>query len=274
MSLRDVSWPNTRQPNGRSVAVSLATSIGLLAAGAAIGPSAAIAQSSEEVAVSRADMASPVVPVHHEPHHRQVFQFGRTRILDLQIPPGDVSWFHTHEWPVLYMSLGQSAIRNQNPGGEWTGGNRRGDAPRPAPAERPAPRATSFTGYVERPTTHRIENVGDGLFRAMVVVNESAGNEALSVEEAGFDTEPELTNPWFRSYRVSLGHGESTARHEHTTPVVIFQATDGQGMAHGPMNFEFNEPGQWAFYDAGVGHTIKNSGDAPMEWLEIEVRFE
>ena len=33
----------------------------------------------------------PVVPVYHEPHHRQVFQYGTTRILDVQIPPGDTS---------------------------------------------------------------------------------------------------------------------------------------------------------------------------------------
>ena len=30
----------------------------------------------------------PIVPVYHEPHHRQVFKYGPTRILDLQIPPG------------------------------------------------------------------------------------------------------------------------------------------------------------------------------------------
>jgi uncharacterized cupin superfamily protein len=38
------------------------------------------------------------------------------------------------------------------------------------------------------------------------------------------------------------------------------------------MSFEFNRPGQWAFYDAGVGHTIENLGDAAIELLEIEVR--
>ena len=112
------------------------------------------------------------MPVHHEPHHRQVFQYGPVRILDMQIPPGDLWWFHTHEWPVLYMTLGQAPIRNQNPGGEWTGGTRRaGDAARVEPS---VPRATSFTGYFDRPSTHRIENVGNTLFRAMVVVNESA----------------------------------------------------------------------------------------------------
>jgi quercetin dioxygenase-like cupin family protein len=106
----------------------------------------------------------------------------------------------------------------------------------------------------------------------MVVVNETAGDDATSVADAGFELGPELTNPWFRSYRVTLGAGETTDLHEHTTPVVIFQAIAGKAMANGPMDFEFNRPGQWAFYDAGVGHTIENVGDAAIELLEIEVR--
>jgi hypothetical protein len=68
------------------------------------------------------DPDTVVVPVHHEPHHRQVFQYGTTRILDLQVPPGETSWFHTHEWPVLYVTLGRSAVRTQNLGEDWGGG--------------------------------------------------------------------------------------------------------------------------------------------------------
>ena len=245
-----------------------------------IASTTALAQSGSGP-VSRADIESPVVPVHEEPHHRQVFQYGTTRILDLQVPPGDLSWFHSHEWPVLYMTLGTSRVRTQNLGADWSGGGgaraptaQAGSAPpaaQPPPARR-TPRATSTTSYVERPVTHRIENVGDGLFSAMVVVNETAGNDTTSIADAGFDAEPELTNPWFRSYRVTLGAGETTDMHEHTTPVVIFQAIDGKAMANGPMDFEFNRPGQWAFYDAGVGHTIENLGASSIELLEIEVR--
>ena len=232
---------------------------------------------SGEAPVSRADIQSPVVPVHEEPHHREVFQRGTTRILDLRVPPGDISWFHTHEWPVLYMTLGTSAIRTQNLGSDWSGGGARGPnaaAPRPAQPqpERRMPRATSTTSYIEQPVTHRIENRGEGLFSAMVVVNETMGNDTTSVADAGFDLEPELTNPWFRSYRVTLAAGETTKAHEHKTPVVIFQAIAGKAMANGPMDFEFNRPGQWAFYDTGVGHTIENLGDASIELLEIEVR--
>jgi quercetin dioxygenase-like cupin family protein len=73
---------------------------------------------------------------------------------------------------------------------------------------------------------------------------------------------------------VRLAAGEAAPAHEHRTPVVIFQATEGMGRATGPMSFEFNEPGQWAFYDAGAEHTIQNLGDASIELLEIELRRE
>jgi oxalate decarboxylase/phosphoglucose isomerase-like protein (cupin superfamily) len=221
----------------------------------------------------------PVVPVYDEPHHRQVFQFGPTRILDLQIPPGDISWFHSHESPVLYVTLGTSQTRMQNLGEEWSGGGRRGGgagraggragAPPPAPA---APRATSTTSYAERPVTHRLENIGDGLFRAMVVVNETAGDEATSVAEAGFSGEPELTNRWFRAYRIALAPGEATTAHVHRTPVAIIQATAGTGRGEGGMHWEFTEPGQWAFFDTGTSHVVRNTGAGPIELIEVEVR--
>jgi quercetin dioxygenase-like cupin family protein len=184
---------------------------------------------------------------------------------------------------VLYMTLGTSAVRTQNLGAEWSGGGGAraanaappgSGAPPPAqpPPARRTPRATSTTSYVERPVTHRIENVGEGLFSAMVVVNETSGDDTTSVADAGFALEPELTNNWFRSYRVTLEPGKNTDAHEHKTPVVIFQAIAGKALADGPMDFEFNRPGQWAFYDAGVEHSIKNLGDAAIELLEIEVR--
>jgi hypothetical protein len=68
------------------------------------------------------------MPVHQEPHHRQLFQYGPLRIIDLQIPPGDMSWFHTHEWPVFYLTVADSQTRTQILGEEW-GARGRGAGP-------------------------------------------------------------------------------------------------------------------------------------------------
>jgi quercetin dioxygenase-like cupin family protein len=231
---------------------------------------------------------TPIMPVHQEPHHRQVFQSGSMRIIDLQIPPGDTSWFHTHEWPVFYLTVGDSQTRTQILGEEWGAGRGRGGAGRagapagatPPPAAAPPstgaparfrPRLMSDVSYAERPVTHRIQNVGTGLYRAMGVINETKGGDETE-QAAGFASKPESSNRWFRVYRVALGPGEKTAMHEHTAPVVILQDTAGKALASGGMRFEFNEPGQWGFYDAGSRHEISNAGDARVELIEVEVR--
>lgn len=253
-----------RFPGSRAAALCTA----LLAAGTTLAQS-------NEAADARPPPDSPIVPVHDEPHHRQLFQHGAVRILELQIPPDDMSWFHTHEWPVLYMTLGLSSVRMQNLGDDWTGAAREdGDADDASFTPRPPAdvRATSTTSYIDEPITHRLENTGNGLFRAMVVVNETQGDETTSVEAAGFDATPELTNAWFRSYRVTLDAGETTQTHRHHAPVAVFQASDGTGIATGPMSFELNEPGQWAFFDADTTHEIRNLGDGTLELLEIEAR--
>jgi quercetin dioxygenase-like cupin family protein len=118
-----------------------------------------------------------------------------------------------------------------------------------------------------------LANIGTNLVRAMVVVNETAGDDTTSEQAARFDGTPELTNKWFRSYRRTLQPGETSPAHSHGAPVAIIQATDGKGLAEGPLKFELNETGQWAFFDAGVPHTVRNLGEAPLELLEIEVRL-
>lgn len=102
-----------------------------------------------------------VVPVYHEPHHRQLFASGTTRILEGQVPPGDTTWYHVHTEPILYMTLSASTQRTQVLGEDWGGGaGARGAAPgrggAPNAAGRgganagapvPAVRPTSTTSY-------------------------------------------------------------------------------------------------------------------------------
>jgi hypothetical protein len=248
---------------------------------------------------------APIMPVHQESHHRQVFQYGSMRIIDLQIPPGDMSWFHTHEWPVFYLTVADSQTRTQILGEEW-GARGRGAAaggapPRagapPAPdgatpraggaappraggpaaapggAARFRPRLMSDLSYADRPVTHRIHNNGTGLYRAIGVINETAGgDETVTDEAAGFTGKAEMSNRWFRVHRLVLAPGEKTQAHQHKTPVVVLQDSAGKGVATGPTTFEFNEPGQWGFFDSGARHEITNSGTAPLELIEVEVR--
>jgi uncharacterized protein (DUF885 family)/mannose-6-phosphate isomerase-like protein (cupin superfamily) len=216
-----------------------------------------------------------VVPVYHEPHHRQLFAYGTTRILEGQVPPGETSWYHVHAEPILYLTLSASTQRTQNLGEDWSGGGGRGaatggrGAPASAPAT-PAVRPTSTTSYFDQPVTHRITNVGDRLFRFMVVTNASGGDD--SAADHGFTGKAELANRWFRAYRITLAPGQKTEPHTHTTESVVVQVSGGQGQAAGPMRWELGEQGRWAWFDKNTVHEIANTGTVPLEVIEVDVR--
>lgn len=215
-----------------------------------------------------------VVPVYREPRHRQVFESGTTRILDVQVHPGDTSLFHTHAEPILYVNFGNTQLRTQTYGQDWPApAPDRGTAAAPARPATPGPavRVMSTTSYVEKPVTHRIQNVGTSFFHLIAVLNQTAGDEATASQAAGFTGTPEMTNRWYRAYRFTLAPGE-TARHRHAAPAVVVQTTDGQAVATAARTWGLNWPTAWAFFDRDEAHEVRNAGRTPMELVEVEVR--
>jgi len=220
-----------------------------------------------------------VVPVYEEPRHRQIFKAGTTRILELIVLPGDTSLFHSHEDPIAYINLSGSTLRTQELGKEWSQGGGRGGARAagagapvaPPAAPVPAVRVTSTTSYAQTPATHRIANTGTGIVHALVVVNQTTGTDATSPKDAGFEGTPELTNNWFRAYRFALPPGQY-GTHTHKTPAFLVQTSDGTAVTQGARLRALNEVGDWAFFDAGTAHEIRNTSTATVEFVEVEVR--
>jgi mannose-6-phosphate isomerase-like protein (cupin superfamily) len=175
----------------------------------------------------------------------------------------------------LYIYLSSSPTRTQILGQEWS-------APVSLQSLAPptdhspslaSPVVGSDTSYYVHPVTHRLENIGDRLTRSIVVLNETRGDESgTTAETAGFKWKAELINRWFRAYRQTLASGTSAGPHRHHAPVVLVQTSVGRGLASGAARFELNEPGQWAFFDAGDTHEIRNTGDVPLEVVEVELR--
>ena len=195
------------------------------------------------------------VPVHEEPRHQLVFEDDVALILDVQIPAGDTTLYHTHADPIFYVSIGTSRTRSQVMGRDWIGpGRGPGGSPR---------RVFSNIRYADRPVTHRVNNVGDGLFRLIAVINrghrpaaDSTGHAVGPGAVLPSKFEVEIDNHWFRSFRVVLEPGVSTTLHRHAQPVLTVQVADGN----------------WVFQEAGAEHTLDNPGDAPLELVEIEIR--
>ena len=195
------------------------------------------------------------VPVHEEPRHQLVFNDDVAFILDVQIPPGDTTLYHTHADPIFYVSIGTSRTRSQVMGRDWVG-------PGEGLVSSPG-RVFSNIRYADRPVTHRVNNVGDGLFRLIAVINRSHGPSAdsavrsprpIAMLPSGFEVE--IDNHWFRSFRGTLEPGASSTLHRHALPVVTVQVADGT----------------WLFHIAGTEHRLENPGDTSLELVEIEIR--
>ncbi|HEV8397586.1 MAG TPA: cupin domain-containing protein [Vicinamibacterales bacterium] len=249
----------------------------LVAAAVAMGVSAGALRAQETPRLPDPAGQDRIVPVYEEPRHRQIFKSGTTRILELIVLPGDTSLFHSHEDPIAYINLSGSTLRTQELGKEWSqgggrGGARAGGPAAPVPAaEAPAVRVTSTTSYTQTPATHRIANTGTGIVHALVVVNQTKGTDATTPKDAGFEGTPELTNSWFRAYRFSLPPGQS-GTHTHKAPAFLVQTSAGTAVTQGGRLRALNDVGDWAFFDAGVAHEMRNTGTATVEFVEVEVR--
>jgi quercetin dioxygenase-like cupin family protein len=220
-----------------------------------------------------------VVPVHQEPRHHLVHDSEAMRVLDIQIPPGDTTLFHTHSDPILYVTMSTSRTRNQNQGGEWSAPPAAAEVASAPPATTiptaptsPPGRMMSTTTYATQPQTHRVNNVGTTLFRLIGTTNSSAGDESTGAS-AGFEgATPEIANRWFRGYRWVLSD-TPTAEHLHTNPVnvvvVAGSARVSMAKADGPRPLV--EPGRFTVIPPGVAHSLQATAPGT-QVLEIEVR--
>jgi quercetin dioxygenase-like cupin family protein len=99
---------------------------------------------------------SDPVPVEREPHHHVVFENQYLRLLDVVVPPGEMTLFHTHSLDNVAVLLADTTLKNQNPGEDWT--------------ERPITHGSvGFRTGTKTPYTHRIMNTGAVVFHVMDV---------------------------------------------------------------------------------------------------------
>ncbi len=202
-----------------------------------------------------------VVPVHGEPRHRLVYDDNRFRILDIEIPPGDTTLFHTHARPILYVGIGASVTNSQPFGDRW--GTVTDTLPRLAVG-----RVTMTLGYQAQPLTHRVATVGSGVFRLIAVQHERRGSGASSTLPGTLESE----NEWFRVSRLVLDGARPTVDLTTRNPVVAVQVTDGQaGIRRAGGAAALGSPGRWAVVDADRTVTL-TGGSGPVTLVLIEVR--
>lgn len=205
--------------------------------------------------------ADPVaVPVYEEPRHRLVFDKVPVKIVNVNIPPGDVSLYHFHEDPTLYIAIHGALMRSQDLGGEWGA---------PDANARHGTGALVFRNYRTAPQSHRVENLDDASFRLIGIVHKGKGVSITAPDQGA-----EIDNQWFRGTRVRLVPGAQTPGHQHKYPVLVVQVSDGESVVvvNGLATAEKTVIGNWSWHNAGVNHALRNIGESSAELVEVEIK--
>ena len=182
-----------------------------------------------------------VVHLLEEPRHRTVHREGDLYLLDVQVNPGDTSFQHIHDQAILLTTI-------------HTG---RGPANGPV---------RSIPEYAYEPLVHNVSNDGPGLLRIIALVNGGDGVKDGSDTPEGMRSDPDIENPWFRSYRLELGPGEQTELQNHNNHTVVVQGS--AGIIHitreDGLTRELDSAGNWEWREPGSPFIVKNMGDSPV----------
>ena len=182
-----------------------------------------------------------VVHLLEEPRHRTVHREGNLYLLDVQVNPGDTSFQHVHDQAILLTTI-------------HTG---RGPANGPV---------RSIPEYAYKPLTHNVSNAGPGLLRIIALVNGGQGVTDKSDAPKGVSSDPNIENPWFRSYRLELAPGEQTDLQSHDNHTVVVQGSDGvvHVTREDGLTRELDSAGEWEWRQPGSPFIVKNMGNLPV----------
>jgi quercetin dioxygenase-like cupin family protein len=197
-------------------------------------------------AVPARQTAANPVPVEQEPQHHPVFKNDVLAVLDVRLPPGYVSLFHTHSNDNVSVRIETALTRTDTP------------------TETGTPQ-TAVVGRVvfnsaHPPYTHRIANLGVTTIRIVDIEVLAAGpTRVVSTfdELAGHDIA--LENDRVRLSRITLDPGTTVPGHSH--PRGWLEVT-----VRGP------EPGSFRWRKAGEIAPALTGGAAGAEYVEIAVK--
>ena len=199
------------------------------------------------------------VPVEQEPHHHLLLKNDSLLVLRVTLQPGERSLYHVHSVDDVAVWLGHSSAAQQLP-----------NEPESAPVEQ-KPGNISLRTLHETPFTHRVHNLGPGLFDVLDV-------ELLQRPEhpsTGAAGPVAGENPSARVYKWTLAPGGVTPMHTHERPYLIVAATgfnlkmaspDGQSLTH-----EI-KPADFHWVTTKVTHTLANAGTGEGQIIEIELK--
>lgn len=209
--------------------------------------------------------AERVVPANEEPRHVVKLENEWVRIIDVEIPEGEQTLYHTHSLDYPYVLVTSVTLVNQIYGQE------------PKDVKMQA----GFVGYYDavskRAYTHRFINRGPGAFRA-IGIELLKPAEISAVPTAALPAldgvETALDNARVGAYRIKLAPGASIG------PLTIPGPSIRVAMGEGRMVYEIEDtqtetrlvPAQFVFQPQTTTAVITNIGGTELELIEFVLK--
>jgi hypothetical protein len=203
-----------------------------------------------------------VVPANEEPRHVVKLENEWVRIIDVEIPEGEQTLFHTHSLDYPYVLVTSVTLYNQVYGQEAKNVNMQ----------------AGFIGYYDAAAkgayTHRFINRGPGTFRAIGIellkpTRDSAAPNAALPALPGVETA--LDNERVGAYRIRLAPGASIG--PLTIPGPSIRVAMGEGkMVHESEDTQTDmrlAPAQFVFQPQTTTATFTNTGATQLELVEF-----
>ena len=206
--------------------------------------------------------AERIVPANEEPRHLVKLENEWVRILDVEIPEGEKTLYHTHSLDYPYVLVTSVTLYNQIEGQEPKDVNMQ----------------AGFIGYYDATSkgayTHRFINRGPGTFRSIGIellkpMRDSPAPNAALPTLTGVETV--LDNERVGAYRIKLAPGASIG------PLTIPGPSIRVAMNEGKMVYEAEDtqtqmrlaPAQFVFQPQTTTATFTNTGTTELELVEF-----
>src|SRR5262245_51398340 len=163
------------------------------------------------------------VSVTDDPRYRVAFANAQLRVLHLNMPAGDTSLDHRHDFDVATISMSNgSNTREQLSGQPWG---------KPLPSRPPG--NASVTEYTGKAASHRVENLGKSPYQLFAVENLRKGGWSATPPISARATKLTAESRAFRIYDVRLGRDNVQTSHTHAQPTILV-AIAGAVISDGP----------------------------------------
>ena len=213
-----------------------------------------------------AQSSDVAVPILKASYHTPVFKNEYITFLNIYVPPGRNTGYHTHSGDSVSVNIEEADMTNQDFG-----------APKPGPARHSARGVVNYADYRKQSRSHRASNVGSTPFHnvSFIFNSNQTGRFKPSSRTGAAGYTQVLDNDRVRGWRLVLEPGQSAGSITQSAPGIRIVLDGGElieavpGSPDRAMNPKL---GDFLWQDPGTTRVVKNTGKTRIELLEFELK--